>query len=446
MEQPSELEKFLRQQEAEGRTESAGSFSISRRQALEKLASFQLPFEGAWSVKLIQSAVAAGVESAVVRLGRQSNEFCLTGRLNWTFDELEQALLDPEYGARREILHLVTALRSVGISQKRGFSIELATDDDALVWDGQTLQRTDLLTVPRNRPAVKVTVTTGALDDEGGFLGIKGYKAISRRNAEVTQCLTGRAHTCPIPLSMDGRRLDALELNRGHGWGPASQLMVMGFEDGELPPLQIPAATGSQAFETHGVSLNEKLMLVTEETRSRTHTDPVCSLAYLVSAHMAYVKKGKRQVWEERTSDSFCNWVADGVIVETEVLSRTPDLCSVGCFVSADGLDTDLTSFHLLDNKAKNRRRVEAKRLLRRGLDHLEEFDFERMHQKAEGEGRIAGGIFLVLGLGSMAFSPIHGVVFTGVGAWMMVAAGNETRAVADRIQQSLHRLESNLT
>ena len=56
----SELQQLLRQQQAEGKFDSGGQFTLDRDKALAKLAAFQLPRRGAWILKIVQSAVLAG--------------------------------------------------------------------------------------------------------------------------------------------------------------------------------------------------------------------------------------------------------------------------------------------------------------------------------------------------------------------------------------------------
>lgn len=76
MEEPSELENYLRREKNRGTNDSEGKFTLSSEKALAKLAEFQLPFAGAWAIKIIQAIVASGVETEIrVKLKRKESEF-----------------------------------------------------------------------------------------------------------------------------------------------------------------------------------------------------------------------------------------------------------------------------------------------------------------------------------------------------------------------------------
>lgn len=439
MHNDNELERFLRVETSEGKRISEGQFTISKQQALAKLSEFQLPFEGAWGLKLVQAAVASKQGRGIkVKIGRKSTHFDLEGDLQWTLAEIESALLDPQYNARRDILHLVAALRSVGLSSKRGFWLGLPHEQMALAWDGEELR-----TVEQNEPLdlVSVQVTNRALGEDGGFLNYKLSRIITERNAALTQCMTMMAHTCPLPLLLDGRRIDALEYNQDHGWGKTSQLLCVGFEDGKLPELPVPQATGAVISAT---ATQDDLKAATAIARQRDQNVTKCSLAFLVAVHLERVKSGKNYRWEDREFHSFLNWVRDGVIVETETISEHTDLCSVGCFVSADDLQTDLTSFKLL-SAGKGERREEVLQLLRESLDDVERIDFEKMYKKADDSAAIIGGLLLVVGMGSFVVSWVHGFAFLAGGILTWKSGGAHARKKGERISRALNRLKSNL-
>ncbi|MFA5507094.1 MAG: hypothetical protein WC314_25300 [Vulcanimicrobiota bacterium] len=65
MESPSHLESFLNELKASGQSQGQGHFTVAREKALEKLAEFQLPFQGAWIVKVVQAVVAFGVATPI---------------------------------------------------------------------------------------------------------------------------------------------------------------------------------------------------------------------------------------------------------------------------------------------------------------------------------------------------------------------------------------------
>ena len=112
---------------------------------------------------------------------------------------------------------------------------------EAISWDGHALSRSPSR---ENRRDVFLAITNSASTDEGGFFGLTDLLTKRERAATLTKLLATRAHTCPIPVTMDSRRLDALEQDPDHGWGPSSQLMqVRTCQDDSLAPLKVPQGT-----------------------------------------------------------------------------------------------------------------------------------------------------------------------------------------------------------
>lgn len=316
MEKDSELERYLGVQKEEGSTVSQGAFTLAHSKALRKLASFQLPFEGAWALKLIQCAVASShISSIKVKLTKKESQFWLRGRWKWSLEEIEQALSSPNLQGDSSLQHLVGALRTVGFHEKRGFSIELPHLEEAILWNNESLGRLPCQTNPHS---LVVRVSNSAQTDEGGLFGYKSPKAARKRVASTTQVLSNRAHMCPISLTLDGRRLDALELNPDHGFSPQSQLLALGFQDGELPTLRIPLSTGLKKTRTpvQGRALPSSL----ERTLQKANLPQSCSLVYLVSRSPLLNETPFKQ-FRKRASSS-CSWVKDGVIVQIEKLER----------------------------------------------------------------------------------------------------------------------------
>ncbi len=437
METPTELEKYLRGQTVEGHKESEGAFSISKEKALAKLSEFQLPFGGAWTLKVVQAAVATGICRGIkVTLGRNHQSFTLAGVTKWTIDSVEAALLDPDSSGDRALDHLVAAMRSVGFSEKRGFWLALPEQHDALLWDGQTLSR--------SRPDQPVhdtvfVVTVKSKDDDGGYFGLSNLLGGTPRNAEASNVLSRLAYTCPVPLQLDGRRIDSLELNPTHGWGKTSQLLTLGFCDGDLPPLGIPRQTGQRISVGHRIY--ENLAKATESWREPPEIGDQCSLAYMVSAHLERVKSGKAYVWEERECFSHCNWVADGVIVQAEQVKGEASFCSVGWLVSADGLPTDLTSLYLKSSTEKDRRFHLSRSLLAEELKRLKELDFSSIAEIESQHAKTGGMVSLVLGAGLVFASPVHGILFLGFGALSYFSGGSAGKARQRSLQKGLKEL-----
>ncbi|MCA9776776.1 MAG: hypothetical protein KC800_08675 [Candidatus Eremiobacteraeota bacterium] len=421
MSRTSELEKYLRSQQNEGHKDSEGAFSIAREQAIRKLAGFQLPFDGAWALKIVQAAVASGVcQEIKVTLTRTEQSFELIGVRNWTLNQLEAALFNPDSDPSRAVNHLVTGLRGVGFSDLRGFWIGLPGESEALTWNGDELGR---LPMARRMEHPLLIVTCKARFEDGGFFGLSSYATARERNATLGKVLSTMAYTCPVPLHLDRRRIDALELDQIHGWSKTSQLLALGFEDGDLPSLKIPRQTGKIELWDHPVDTTMKE--VTREFRERPPARTECAVAFLVSAHLERVQQGKTAVWKEREDCSHCNWVADGVVVQTQTLGPEASFCSAGWFLSADGLETDLTTLSLRDTPERNRRFQLSRQLVGEGLQNLTAMDPSKISE-LERKSTVKGAVvFLVLGAGLTFLSPVHGVACMGMGAFGLYASTN---------------------
>lgn len=431
------LEAFLDAQEEEGRADSEGSFTISRDQALAKLSAHHLPFAGAWAIKLIQAAVAGGAKEITVRLERADSRFYFSSGMAWTSSQVEQALFDTEPQSDPALNHLVTALRVVGFSQKRAFRLCLPGKNRALEWDGTQFKEDEDSEVLN----FVLHISNRAADDQAGFLGINTMTTVARRHADVTRAVTERCHLCPVPLTLDGRRIDAIELNPSHGWGPGSQLLVMGFEDGELPRFPIPQATLGKSVSP-GVRVEPRLKEVTAGLGQLRETRTQCGLAFLVSAHLKRVKKGKNHVWREFSSPSICHWVKDGILLEPERLGDGSGFCSVGCFVSAEGLSTDLSGLALRDTPEKAARLQQARRLLKEGLSALPELDFKSRAVKTQAEVESAGKFLLGAGALFTLFTGFGGVAVMLLGGAIYATSNDQLSARETRILESIEELK----
>ncbi len=103
----SELERFLQNQRSQGQSEGEGDFTLARDEAVQKLADFQLPFDGAWIAKVIQSLVASEIGAPIsVEQTRRVTTVRCRGDLPWSLADLEAALVNPEPHSLRALNHL----------------------------------------------------------------------------------------------------------------------------------------------------------------------------------------------------------------------------------------------------------------------------------------------------------------------------------------------------
>ena len=83
---------------------------------LEKLSTYQLPFEHAWVLKLVQAAVLAACESLQVKLTGSENSFRFVGQSRWTQDLVTAALFSADSAQDMALVPLAAAVRNRGRS------------------------------------------------------------------------------------------------------------------------------------------------------------------------------------------------------------------------------------------------------------------------------------------------------------------------------------------
>lgn len=437
MEQPSELETFLNAHSSEGQLESAGEFTIARDKALAKLAEFQLPFEGAWAIKVLQAAVASGVEKAIrVDLTTKEARFYFPITERWTLEAIETHFYDPEPGPDRAMNHLASALWAVGINQKRGFQLAIPGTQETLIWDGSSLNRVE---TKQRYDCIFLGVAhepTGS----GTLNWVKGIAKSGSRNAGILKALSEYCYTSPVPLTVDGRRVDSLQLCPYHGWSKTSFPISMNFVSGDLPEFPISPGT----FEDLRSYMEKKrdgggVEAVGNAMMKAIPTTSHASLATLVTAHMEQVRRGKHTYWEPAHGYSKCYWVQDGAVVDEEDFDTAAASCTVGSFVSAQGLATDLTGLHLAQSTERTSRKVEAAKLTQRTLLELDGLPFETMISKGRTQGRVLGGVLCVLGIGTMWASPAHGIGLLVGGGVSFFTAGQRQEKLALALKNGLH-------
>lgn len=367
MKNPSELESFLQNQRSHGQPEGEGRFTLSRDEAVQKLAEYQLPFEGAWIVKVMQSLVASGLRSPIaVEQTRRVTVVRCAGYLPWGLKDLENALVNPDPHELRAVNHLVAALRVVGLSEKRCFEICLAEGREGLVWDGARFHDVQRKVEPKG---FVLTVTHRAPSNPTAWL--YDQVEVAKRNAEVATALRDYCFTCPIPLTLDKRRVDGLQRCPEQGSSNRSFPLTLTFLDGGLEKLEWPPGTFESPRSGKILSDGGGLVGYCKTLFSRHMTPPSSELAVLLTAHARPRSENhpwtphKVTVWKIEPAPSRCHWILDGVRIRRDRLSNSPAGISAALFLSADGLPTDLSGFSIRDSEEMRQRLRTALRLTR---------------------------------------------------------------------------------
>ena len=333
----NELEKFLESVSGEG---ESGEFAIDRESAVAKISAHQIPYGGHWALKIIQAAVALGCTAIEVLQTRHKTVFLIAGTEGWDSDYIAERFWDIEPSRDRSLDHLKTALWRVGIHEKRSFELRLPGSRHSLAWNGESLSNQGVTSCG---PEVRLEVFHQPVDSEDGWWArTRNARCI---NATVGAILAKRAFVCPVPLSLDGRRIDYL-FERGHpGLGPSS--LPVGFtflREGE-PKFRLDAL-GNRPREWWDRSTLGRLSEEKLEKIEIPGED--IWMAAIVVLHIGHRVISKTSYLTCRAGQSLCQWVIDGVVTERVVFLERSTPLSINCFVSGAGLATDMTtmSFH----------------------------------------------------------------------------------------------------
>jgi hypothetical protein len=390
-------------------------FTLSSGKALEKLSGFQLPFRGAWAVKVIQALVAAPTQQSIhVTQGRRNTKFQFEVDGVWDYVAFEQQFQNPELGPRQDMNHLAMGLWAVGLGQERPFDLILRGQDDFVRWDGKKLFR-GVMADPAMNSYLKVS-HWGA--SRAPSLLDLGDPTARKANADVSFALSRRCFTSPVPLYLDHRRLDALQFCPFHGWGEEQVSLRLGFASGDLPHLRLPTGT----FEYLDSDERDKSVVLRPAVdRVEDEFRRSADVAYQVSYHTRVVEssaQGRDTVitFSDIPSKCRCHWVLDGAVIKVGEYAVEPLPCSVGVYLSAQGLATDLTTFNLQDSSERERRKAEALERVTEMLVQSEDFRFSDFASRSKKTAafRVGSLLLSVAGLCSLPFltaaTSIYGV------------------------------------
>lgn len=439
MEAPSQLEMFLNTHRADGKMmEQEGSFTLAREKALQKLAGFQLPFEGAWAVKVVQSACRINNQSRIqIQQTVRETRFGFDCPVNWTLDSLEAAFFRPEPGPDPAVNHLMSALWTVGVGKKRGFLLTLPELVEGLLWDGQSMHR-----LPLNEP-IGCSLTVSHRPSDHSLKHWISDPGLSRRlNVEVATALSERCFTCPVPLLLDGRRLDGFHLCPTHGWVGDSFPFYLEFLQGLEGEVAIPRGTlDTLDVASKKDAISPGLHVMSVEAFKAIQNERVCSGVLLLAAHAGQARSRKYSKWETRKAASICYWVADGVVVDSDVIDVPVSSCSVAIFLDASDLRKDISGLRVVADTARAARLIQGTRAVKEHLGKVAHSVFKTVVAEAGKQGHVAGGAIVLLGTGMLFASPFHGFLCMGAGLLTIKNSGKEEKELVSTYGQDLRSL-----
>lgn len=410
----SELDAYLQSQSGEGRVDSSGVFTLERQAALEKLSRFQLPDQHSWAVKVVQAAVTGGSQALQIRQGISVTTFVFEGGEFSSSQEFEQAFLDPRPSGHRSLDHLIVALFSVGFGRQRAFQFSWPNSDQSLVWTGQELRR-----VRRRKSSLnaQLCVSHRAFNET-----VSAALKFASLNAALLMRLKEWAFTCPIPLSVDGLRVDRLQNCPSQGESAGNLPVALGWASASIPPLSLPPGTFSRP--------------------AQVPTD--ASVACLITAHLT----GKYLLEQDPNHSSCVYWVVDGVVGDVLLLDHF-DSVTCAVIVSAEGLGSDASGLTLIRTPEMQDRTLAALSALTETV-RAASLDLQKRIRRGKLEDVYEGGLCVVasgvtlwgatlvlpfLGVGSLCFGAMAYKFFSQPGA--------RHKALEQKLREALSKLQS---
>lgn len=416
------VDKFLAEAAGSGAFDSQGVFTIAGEAAIGKLASFQLPRKSAWVLKAIQCAVAWGATAIKAQQTTDATYIGFASEGEFDVAGLEKALLDVEHDGACYLEHLACGLRAVGFGDKRPFSVQVHRDEtlDSYRWDGKELFR-ERLSIPKVASCTVHLTVDFPSEDKGRWLG--GLVRSAGRASDEYLELVERAEVCPIPLTVDGRRIDTLTgAGRKHE-STVAELCLSWKEpppDSNSPTLSLPQGV---QLEPSAVPLSDSFTdqgpLLVDGDPSQRRTLAIARLAYHYKV-LSHRGKHSSFKFEGRPQFSNFHWVSDGVICQSgrfqwDLLPVTLDL-----YLPATGLPTDLSGLTLRADAAP-----QQKARLRVGMAQVKP-SLEHLRLALDAHRSLPFGAHTLM-WGGMGL--VMGVVVPGVGKLVTLAVAGVSLA-----------------
>lgn len=360
------LDSYLAQEAREGAWESEGVFTISGEAALGKLAAFQLPRRSAWILKIVQCAVALQATSLAVKQTRKATYFNFASELPFDVESLTPALAT--LGAKeRYLTHLGVGLRAVGFGERRPFelSIRQSATLESFRWDGRDFHRERSRISEDGGCKIALRVDSPPVEERRGLRGRLPWPT-----CEESEELIQRAEACPIPLTLDGRRLDTLEGSRPLDLRKVrvTQLGLCWYapEDSQHPSLRLPRGVNRHPPKAPFSDSVDSGPMLCDGDPKRFEAESILKLGYAHNV-TSWLTGSQRFGFEHRLRNSYLHWVADGVTCRSESLSWGGQAVVMDLYLPAQDLDTDLTGLAFLtESQPERHRRV------RTALEHAD--------------------------------------------------------------------------
>ena len=293
-------------------------------------------------LRIVQAAVAGRSPRLRITLKGKSTRFEFLPAPGWTRELVEAEFLSARPSTDPALHALKQALWQVGLHHGRTFRLLLPGERQALVWDGKQLHRQLLKTKPQS---VHLTVA----DTEP---------------AELQTELLEFAHASPIPIEVDGWRLDRLQNSPANGDTQSSFPLSALLFSADVPVQPLPAGTRSagRRCPTQAARLTSGLPVWGE---------PEGATLFALASLRVKPSGEAGLFWNlevDARSTNLC-WILHGVIVQVERLPLPRRAVGLTLYASAEGLATDASGLSLRTLQAEHdRRRCAIARAVQLGL------------------------------------------------------------------------------
>lgn len=313
------IEKYLREYSSDGQRDSSGVFTISAEKALAKMASYQLPRPSSWILKMVQAGVSSGAREIAISQTSRSSRITFQGGQLGSLKELVALCTDPQALVTPGQEHLLIGLRSVAMARQRPvLMLEEPVDGvpSHALWSGGS----QLSAIEPARPGTGLfrrTPQDRSLTFHVGDSALgetrdeKAQRGIQRVVAEEFRDLVANAVACPVPLTLDSRRVDHFGLD-------------------DISFHRMPLLFGAEPCQE-----GESGLPLSPAVRLTENTEPTLYGA----AWTVYLTDRPR-------SSEIC-WVKDGVVCQTDLLPAMKSPFLLRLFLCAQNFETDLTGLQL---------------------------------------------------------------------------------------------------
>ncbi len=343
------LHSWLQAQEAAGTLESQGKFTLEQSKAWEKLGAYQLPFQDAWVLKLVQAAMASPRARLAVTLTRVESQFTFWSPPDWSPVELKNAIFDIHRTVADALYHLSVGIRSLALMKEHPFSIRFP-NGECEAWTGEAFAQLPHAENPGS--PFSLTVTNYRFGESGSFFSFSRARG-SEFRARITRTLSSSCHLGTDRLTLDSRKLESFSADPhfGNNENSATLAVLRSPDQGAWEPMEVE--TGCLPTVKLGrLSVLPSANLGTASTSFSTAV--IVALGYRKFTDRRDMRLD-RTSWEPTSHVSEILWHCDGVVIEREQLPWNTSV-GLGLIVSAKGLRTDLTGLRPLDNEEKQER------------------------------------------------------------------------------------------